>query len=147
MSPTLIQRQASILNDLSLLVALGSLTLHLPPPLRLPGPGCEAGDGWLWSPPFEWCGAEYRAMMEETEREVFGLLGWLSERGWVRYTYQIIPREVTRAVVRVYAVPEDVDGRRFLPGRTAMEEKRGRKALRRVMEVLDASAEMWVGNV
>ncbi|BFZ60958.1 hypothetical protein YB2330_002015 [Saitoella coloradoensis] len=147
MSPTLIQRQASILNDLSLLVALGSLTLHLPQPLRLPGPGCKAGDSWLWSPPFEWCSAEVHVLMEEREGDVFGLLGWLSDRGWLRCTYQIIPGEVTRVVVRVYAVPEDVDGRRFLPERTAMEEKRGRKALRRVMEVLDASAEMWAGNI
>ncbi|KAK9245807.1 P-loop containing nucleoside triphosphate hydrolase protein [Lipomyces tetrasporus] len=121
---------AKVLNDLDRLAAIGTIDIHNLP--RLPAPGIEAPDGWLWiEPPWE------KSVVLE---EPLTSLAYLHKRLFLRVTYKMLDCRTAR--FRVYIVPKDVDGRRFLPQVPTLTKKK----IRNVMVLVNSSRRAWEGD-
>ncbi|KAK9368014.1 P-loop containing nucleoside triphosphate hydrolase protein [Lipomyces kononenkoae] len=127
-----IQREidiATVLNDLNRLAPIGVIDIYNLP--RLPAPGLDAPDGWLWiEPPWE------KSVVLE---EPLSSLAYLHKRLFLRVTYRMLDHRTAR--FRIYIVPKDVDGRRFLPPMPTLTKKR----IRTVMLLINTSRAAWEG--
>ncbi|KAK9360683.1 P-loop containing nucleoside triphosphate hydrolase protein [Lipomyces starkeyi] len=127
-----IQREidiANVLNDLARLAPIGVIDIYNLP--RLPAPGIEAPDGWLWiEPPWE------KSVVLE---EPLNSLAYLHKRLFLRVTYRMLDHRTAR--FRIYIVPKDVDGRRFLPQMPTLTKKK----IRNVMLLINTSGLAWDG--
>ncbi|KAK9237884.1 P-loop containing nucleoside triphosphate hydrolase protein [Lipomyces kononenkoae] len=128
-----IQREidiATVLNDLNRLAPIGVIDIYNLP--RLPAPGLEAPDGWLWiEPPWE------KSVVLE---EPLSSLAYLHKRMFLRVTYRMLDHRTAR--FRIYIVPKDVEGRRFLPPMPTLTKKR----IRNVMLLMNTSGTAWDGD-
>lgn len=146
-----------IANDLSHLMPFGVVFLTNAP--RMPMPGIEAPDQWLWfDPPSLTAQQVLRSVLDEGQYCLSGILLdiiYLVERIYLRATYKV-HRVGNHDIVmlRLYAVPTDIDGNRFLQSyRSSLQYKRSLswhserylRIMKNLITVLDYSQDSWDG--
>ncbi|KAK9458233.1 SNF2 family N-terminal domain-containing protein [Dipodascopsis uninucleata] len=100
---------------------------------RLIAPGLEAPDSWQWiEPPWD-----KKVILPEPLNSMV----YLYNKMYLRATYKILNGKHVR--LRIYIIPEDVEGRRFLPPSQQIIKKR----LRDVLILINTSSTAWEGQV
>lgn len=155
----MIKTVVDITNSLGSLVPLGVIVLSKLP--RLAMPGIEAPDGWCWfDPPYTNASSKLRAVGSGEESSLSPLLldlSYLMERQYIRATYRyrrLSGEDV--AILRVYIVPSDTAGHRFLDEYRGVyrrgkglnwHEGKYKLIMKKIITVLDYSDDAWRGNI
>lgn len=157
---------ATIRNDLKSLIPLG--VLHL---VNLPSqstPSMEALDGWSWLD-FSWIDhhgennndmAAVKSLVNMKANykfsRIFQDLAYLFQRLYTVATYKTvrINDQINVTVIRVYAIPCDVEGNRYLEQARTMYLRRGKgqawhdkmyqSAIKRIIGILDYNEDRWL---
>jgi SNF2 family DNA or RNA helicase len=155
----MIKNVSHIVNNLKTLVPLGTLFVTNVP--RLAMPGIEAPDGWNWfDPPQTNSNWKMRSVWKGEESSLSALLtdlSYLMERQYVRATYkQIRVNGVDIVLLRVYVVPCDITGNRFLEEYRCLyrrgkgvswHDAKYKSIMKKLIAVLDYSPKAWEGLI
>ncbi|KAK9459868.1 P-loop containing nucleoside triphosphate hydrolase protein [Lipomyces oligophaga] len=124
-----LQGLAALLNNLDNLARVGTIEVpNLPP---MPMPGIEAPDGWQWAEP----PGDKSIQLEEPLKT----LEYMYNKYLIRATYKVLRPGMIR--FRIYIVPKDVEGRRFLPLSGSVSKKR----IKNFLSTVNANPLSWDG--
>ncbi|KAH3686361.1 hypothetical protein WICPIJ_002653 [Wickerhamomyces pijperi] len=153
---TLYHRISIIRNDLNSLIPLGLVYIVNPPLLF--SPSLEAPDGWLWMD-FSWLDYSYEQQYPSSSSKLSPLLqdlAYLFHRLHIVCTYKSIKinNQVNVIAVKVYVIPSDIQGSRYLAEARLKLGVKMRKSenwheinylrcLKNLLSVLDYTEEHW----
>ncbi|KAK9477270.1 P-loop containing nucleoside triphosphate hydrolase protein [Lipomyces japonicus] len=134
-------------NDLSRLIPLGTIDVCNKILPRLPAPGLPAPDGWSWMDP------PWQATIRASLVEPLSILAFLHDRNYLRVTYKLLPKsrhakqqdvddDGNKVRLRIYVIPDDVEGRRFFPVMQPLVKKR----VKQVLSLINTSAMAWLAS-